>query len=78
MKRKHKNKYVMQPESAKMIINIATLYYMQSNIPEAISYYNHALEVLYKVSSSDFDQGQETLLQRGKVHMSLANLYKFE
>ena len=74
MKRKHKNKYVIQPETAKIIINIATLYYMQSNIKEAIYYYKHALDVLYKVAIKD----QEVYEQRGKVHMSLANLNKVQ
>lgn len=49
MKRKFKNKYVTEPETAKIVTNIATLYYLMRNYHESSKYYQHALEILYRV-----------------------------
>ena len=70
MKRRHKNKYIMEPETAAIIINIATLYYITKDFKESAVYYQHALEVLYRGHNRD----DESYLEIGKVHMSLANI----
>lgn len=73
MKRRHKNKYLIQPETAKILINIATVHFITTNFPESAKYYNHALEVLYRVNDNPT---KDTVAERGKVHMSLASIYK--
>lgn len=73
IKRRFRNKYVAQPETAKIIINIATLYYLQQDYSDALKFYAHALEVLYRVPVHSLD----TVVERGKVHMSLANLNRY-
>ena len=49
MKRKHKNLYLENWETGKILINIATVFYLQKNFPESIKYHNHAIEVLQRV-----------------------------
>ena len=70
MKRRHKNKYIAQPETAKILINIATVHFVTRNSHEALKYYQHAVEVLYRVEAAS----EDTIAERGKVHMSLASL----
>ena len=55
------------------MINVATVHYLVRNFQEAVKYYQHALEVLYRCEDSD---PSETIAERGKVHMSLANLHR--
>ena len=73
MKRRHKNKYLNQPETSKILINIATVHYLVRNFQEAVKYYQHALEVLYRCEDAN---PSEIIAERGKVHMSLANLHR--
>ena len=73
MKRRHKNKYIMEPETAKIIINIATLYFIMKDLKESAVYYQHALEVLYRGHQKD----DESYAEVGKVHMSLANINRY-
>jgi hypothetical protein len=46
MKRRHKNQYLENWETAKILINIATVFYLQKNFPESLKYHNHSIEVL--------------------------------
>jgi tetratricopeptide (TPR) repeat protein len=70
MKRRHKNKYIAQPETAKILINIATVHFVVRDLAESLKYYQHALEVLYRVEVDS----EDNIAERGKVHMSLASL----
>ena len=97
MKRCHKNKYLENYETAKIIINIATVCYLQMNLPDSLKYHYHALEVLQRVmtkqelaqdqilSANGLDtegqvnltgELQDTYAEKGKVHMSIANLFR--
>lgn len=49
MKRRHKNKYLENWETAKIIINIATVCYLKMNLPDSLKYHHHAQEVLQRV-----------------------------
>ena len=54
---------------------------MLQNVPEALKYYKHAIDILAKINSSSKVMSQAVLLlpglsEEGKVHLSLANLYK--
>lgn len=84
MKRRHKNRFNQQPETAKILINIATVLFATSNIAESLKSYMHALEVLGKVTMT-FQQFEgdispfkqlyvDTLIEKGKVHMTCANI----
>ena len=49
MKRRHKNKYLDHAETAKIIINMATVYFMLENLPESLKHHHHASDVLNRV-----------------------------
>ena len=94
MKRRHKNKYLDHSETAKIIINMATVYFLMQNFAESLKYHHHAIEVLDRVLrqldgaseevaqvNSSGKQHQEQLYQeavaeKGKVHMSCANIHR--
>lgn len=50
MKRRHKNRFNQQPETAKILINIASVLYVTNNVKESLKSFMHALEVLGKVA----------------------------
>ena len=66
--------------TAKVLINIATVHFLLKNVPEALKYYNHSIEVLNLISQTNAYAEHSTLLpllaELGKVHMSLGSLYK--
>lgn len=94
MKRRHKNKYLDHSETAKIIINMATVYFIIENFAESLKYHHHAIEVLDRVlrkmdgaaeQGGQVDRGskerqeqlyQDALAEKGKVHMSCANIYR--
>lgn len=49
MKRRHKTLYLENWETAKIITNMATVFYLMHNYPDSIKYHFHALEVLDRV-----------------------------
>lgn len=64
-----------------MLVNLATVHYLLKNVPEAMKYYHHALEVLCNIesqanASSDPRIAYPLLAEFGKVNMSLGNLHK--
>ena len=52
IKRRYKTDYLNHESTSKVLINIATVSYLLQNIPEALKYYNHAIEILGKISGS--------------------------
>lgn len=81
IKRRYKTDYLNHESTSKVLINIATVSYLLQNIPEALKYYNHAIEILSKISGSQQVLGNPSKLlpllsEEGKVRMSLANLFK--
>lgn len=80
MKRRHKNLFNQQPETAKILINIASVLYTTNNIAESLKSFSHALEVLSKILltfqrfDGDLSQFQQlyndALVEKGRVHLT--------
>lgn len=73
MKKRHRNKFQEQYETAKILINIACLLEEQCDLPEAIRYFQHSIDVLYRIK--DYNGAVSPGLinfERAKIHMSLA------
>lgn len=52
IKRRYKTDYLKQLSTSKILINIATVHYLLDNVPEALKYYNHSIEVLNKIADT--------------------------
>ena len=46
IKQRFKNGYLCDRDTSKILINIASTEFMRDNLPEALRYYEHALNVL--------------------------------
>lgn len=46
IKQRFKNSYLSNRDTSKILINIASTEFMRDNLPEALRYYEHALNVV--------------------------------
>jgi tetratricopeptide (TPR) repeat protein len=54
IKRRFKQDFMKHFETAKVLVNLATVHFLLQNIPEAIKYYQHSLDVLLNVQKQQF------------------------
>lgn len=78
IKRHYKSEYLDQFCTSQILVNIATVQFLQQNLPEALKYNQHSLNVLHRTLSTSTSQAEQLLIyaEQGKVHMSLAQIYK--
>ena len=80
IKRRHKQEFLSQFETSKVLVNLASVYYLLKYVPEALKYFNHALEVLGKIQDSAGSEPPEfranVCSELAKVHMSVGSLHK--
>ena len=85
MKRRHKNRFSHQPETAKILINIAQVLFVQSDMKESLKNFFHAADVFDNILdnfyrfdgdiSPFYSLYLEALSEKGKVHMSCADIF---